>query len=229
VNGVMGRALMEAIDHGHATGGLPHVILALLDEQHPSTAQDALRAAGVSRQLVEDRGFAGYGSTAAQADSEGRRMAGSEPLWHETAARAQGLAVGFGEVRVAPEHVLLAMLWQRDQRWFEDLLGAAGSSREALLEELDRRGIRVPEVSLPAVPPPSTQFAGFPKELVQEVNWALRAASPQGHWGIGSDPDDDNVMIVIAADDIPVEQVLDEVVGSPGWSWRIREAKPSDP
>jgi hypothetical protein len=230
VDVVMGRALEEAIEHGHSTAGLPQVVLALLDDKHPSTAQDALRAVGVSRQLVEDRDFASFGPQGSQADSEGRRAAGSEPLWHETAARAQGLAVGFGKSLVTPEHVLLAMLWQRDQRWFEDVLAAAGSSRESLLEALRDLGVQVPEVPLPPVPPPMTQFAGFPKPLVQEVTWALRSASPPtGHWGIGPDPTDDNVMIAIAADDVPLEEVLDEVVGSGRWSWKFRDADQKDP
>ncbi len=216
-------ALSEAVALGHRHAGLPHVVLALLDERRPSVARDALLAAGVTPEFVATFGVETYGSVSH--DPQDQAGAVAEPLWHETAGRAQGFAAGIGERVVRPEHVLLALLWQPRPTWFEGLLRAAGTSREALVDDLASRGVTVPEVPLPPLPPRMTQAARFPRAHLQEVTRALRVRAPQLHWGIGSDRDDDTRMVVLAASDVDLVAVLDEVVGTGAWSWDPRSGR----
>ena len=216
----MHRALREALRLGHVTVGRPHVVLALLDQDRPSTARQVLRENGLDRARTE-----------ASADRQGRRGeddastphgATAGPQWHETAGRAQGFAATLGAGAHDPEHVLLALLWDPGDRWFADLLRSAQTSREAIVAALAGRGVPLPHVPLPDLPPPKTQAAAFPKGRVNDLNWALRRTSPNLHWGIGSDPEDPQRSVVLAAADVDLAPVLDEVVGAGGWTWRRR-------
>ena len=64
-----------------------------------------------------------------------------------------------------------------------------------------------------------TQAAAFAKGRVNDVNRALRTSSPDLRWGIGSHPDDDEASVVLAAADVDLVTVLDDVVGEGAWSW----------
>lgn len=216
----MHRALREALRLGHGTVGLPHVVLALLDEHRPSIAQEVLRENGLDRARTEASAARQYRRD--DVDASTPRGATTGPQWHETAGRAQGFAATLGDGAHDPEHVLLALLWQPHDRWFAYLLGAAQTSREAVVAALAGRGVPLPHRPLPDLPPPMTQAAAFPTARVNDLNWALRRSSPNLHWGIGSDPEDDERGVVLAAADVDLATVLDEVVGAGAWTWRPR-------
>lgn len=215
---VMLDGIRRAAALGHRSAGIPHILLALLDEAQPSVARDVLVSVGATREVAEQSASRAYQT--APADAEGRSSARSGPLWHETAARAEGLAAGFGDRSVTSEHILLALLWQPRDRWFEQILGRVGSSREALVAELAARGVSMPKVPLPDLGPPMTQCATFPRAHLDAVNWALREQAPDLRWGIGHDPDDEGVMVVLAAEHVDLSSILDEIVGRGGWTWR---------
>jgi hypothetical protein len=218
MSAVMHRALREAIRLGHRTVGLPHVVLALLDQPPPSVAQEVLVEHGIEREPVEASATRQYRQETSAGTPAGGATSG--PAWHETAGRAQGLAATLGEGADDAEHVLLALLWEPRNRWFAHVLTEAGTSREEIVAALAGRGLPLPRIALPELPPPMTQVAAFPADRVNEINWALRAHEPDLHWGIGSDPDQDGVSVVLAAEGVDLATVLDDVVGQGGWSWR---------
>jgi hypothetical protein len=116
--------------------------------------------------------------------------------------------------------VLLALLWQPHHRWFGDLLSSAETSRDVILAALAERGVPVPQSPLPQLPAPKTQAATFPRTRVNDVNWALRESDPSLNWGIGRDPDDSELSVVLAAANVDLATVLDDVVGEGVWRWR---------
>ncbi len=220
---VMYRGLKEAIRLGHRSAGPVHIILALLDEDHPSVAQEVLQANGIRRERIEESAHRQYRHT-----DGGARGTTAGPLWHETAGRAQGFAATLRTGADDAEHVLLALLWQPEHRWFADVLASAGASREAVVAALAARGVALPHPPPPPLPPPKTQAAAFPKERVNDLNWALRRSAPELNWGIGRDPEDENVSVVLAAADVDLASVLDDVVGSGAWTWRRRNEYATD-
>lgn len=128
---------------------------------------------------------------------------------------------------VRSEHVLLALLWQPRLSWFDNLLRAAGTSREAVVDGLAARGVRVPDVPLPPLSPPMTQAARFARVHLQDVNRALRERAPHLNWGIGSARDDGSAMVVLAGSDVDLAGILDDVVPPGAWSWEPRAEGPS--
>lgn len=220
MSAVMHRALREAIRLGHRTAGPAHIVLALLDENRPSIAQQVLQENGIDRPRIEAAVARQY--RLGMDEHSPRRGATAEPLWHETAGRAQGFSASLGAGADDPEHVLLALLWQPHYRWFADLLFSAETSRDGILAALAKRGVPVPQSPLPQLPPPKTQAAAFPSSRVNDVNWALRESDPSLNWGIGSDPEDTELMVVLAAADVDLATVLDDVVGEGAWRWRRR-------
>lgn len=220
MSAVMHRALREAIRLGHRSAGPAHIVLALLDENRPSIAQEVLQENGIDRPRVEAAVARQY--RLGMDEHSPRRGATAEPLWHETAGRAQGFSATLGVGAEDPEHVLLALLWQPHSRWFADLLSSAETSRDGILAALAERGVPVPQSPLPQLPPPKTQAAAFPSSRVNDVNWALRESDPRLNWGIGSDPEDKELMVVLAAADVDLATVLDDVVGEGAWRWRRR-------
>jgi ATP-dependent Clp protease ATP-binding subunit ClpA len=221
MSAVMQRALLEAIRLEHRTVGTAHVALALLDEGRPSVAQDVLREHGVDRARIE------ASATRHRRDDNDvpRGSAVTGPTWHETAGRAQGFAATLGEGAGDPEQVLLSLLWEPRDRWFAELLASAGTSREAMVAALAARGVPGPHTPPPDLPPPKTQAAAFPTERLNDVNRALRRSHPNLHWGIGSHPEDGETSVVLAADDVDLAAVLDDVVGKDRWSWRTGTPK----
>ncbi len=216
---VMYRALREAIRLGHAFAGPAHIVLALLDEDHPSVAQEVLRANNIGREQIEESAHREH-----RHDDEGVRGATAGPLWHETAGRAQGFAATLGTGAGDAEHVLLALLWQPEHRWLADVLASADTSREAVVAALAARGVALPRHPPSQLRPPKTQVAAFPKNRANDLNWALRRSAPELNWGIGRDPEDEGMNVVLAAADVDLATVLDDVVGTGAWTWRRKNA-----
>jgi ATP-dependent Clp protease ATP-binding subunit ClpA len=216
----MRRALREAMRLGHCSAGPAHIVLALLDEHRPSIAQEVLQASGIDRARIEAATHRQYRQ--GMDEHTPPRGATAEPLWHETAGRAQGFSATLGAGADDPEHVLLALLWQPHHRWFADLLSSAETSRDVIVAALAARGVPVPQSPPPELPPPKTQAAAFPKSRVNDVNWALRQSAPNLNWGIGSDPEEKELSVVLAAGNVDLATVLDDVVGEGAWTWRRR-------
>ena len=214
MSAVMHKALREAIRLGHPSAELDHIVLALLDEHHPSVAQEVLQAKGIRREEIEELARRRYGH------DHGAGSVAAGPLWHETSGRAEGFAVTLGVGAKDAEHVLLALLWQPFHRWFAEVLASAGTDRRAIATALAAKGVPLPQHPPPELPPPKTQAAAFPKDRVNDLNWALRESNPELNWGIGSGPEDDGLSVVIAADDVDLATVLDDVVGRGAWRWR---------
>jgi hypothetical protein len=215
-------ALREATRLGHRSVGPAHIVLALLDEHRPSIAQEVLQGCGIDRERIEASAHRQFRHVD---DAVPPGWATTGPLWHETAGRAQGLAATLGQEAGESELVLLALLWQPHDRWFADLLSSAQTSREVIVAALAARGVPVPRVPMPGLPPPKTQVAAFPKSLANDVNWALRRTHPDLNWGIGSDPEDDELSVVLAVADVNLGTVLDDVVGKGAWHWHRRNKK----
>ena len=160
MSAVMHRALREATRLGHRSVGPAHIVLALLDEHRPSIAQEVLHGGGIDRERVE-----------ASANRQFRQVddavppgwATTGPLWHETAGRAQGLAVTLGQEVDDPELVLVALLWQPHDRWFADVLSSAPTNREAILAALVQHGVAVPRVPLTGTPTAEDAGCGVPQ------------------------------------------------------------------
>lgn len=217
MSAVMRQGLREAIRLGHRSAGPVHIVLALLDQDHPSVAQEVLRANGLRRERIEESAHRQY-----RHDDGVGSGATAGPLWHETAGRAQGFAATLGTGANDAEHVLLALLWQPEHRWFVDVLASADTSREAIIVALAASRVPLPQHPLPQPPPAKTQAAAFPKDRVNDLNWALRRSAPDLNWGIGSDVDDEEMGVVLAAADVDLATVLDDVIGSGAWTWRRR-------
>lgn len=220
MSAVMHRALREAIRLGHRSAGPAHIVLALLDEHRPSIAQQVLQENGIDRARIEAAADRQYRQ--GMDEHTPPQGATAEPLWHETAGRAQGFSVTLGAGADDAEHVLIALLWQPHHRWFADLLTSAETSRDVIVAALAARGVPVPQSSLPQLPPPKTQAAAFPTSRVNDVNWALRESDPSLNWGIGIDPEDKELSVVLAAANVDLATVLDDVVGEGAWRWRRR-------
>jgi ATP-dependent Clp protease ATP-binding subunit ClpA len=121
----------------------------------PSASGAALRACGLDYDRLMD--------DVADLPSEyyGNHTAGSattpRPLqWRRTAqelvARAEGMAAGLGSSQVGETHVLLALLWERQSCVAISLIERRGITRARVLEELGRRGVKLPDVPLPTRP-----------------------------------------------------------------------------
>ncbi len=147
------RAYDAAWSLGHDWLGPEHLLLALVAS--PSSSGAAVRASGVKyEQLMHDiDGFPAryHGTRRAGSDTE-RWPLSVRPATQQVIARAEGIAVGLGSAEILDAHLLLALLWERQTCVPMCLLKRRGISREQILDELGRRGVRRPDVPLPSLP-----------------------------------------------------------------------------
>ena len=129
--------------------GPEHVLLALFAE--PSAATEALEEVGVTRELAEERARAGSRSYPPPSPYDPAKGLTPNPAWYKLTGCAKGLALAAGRQRPGPEHLLLAMVYSEHE--IAPLLLRVGSSQQALLAALARRGVPVPEVDPPAYRP----------------------------------------------------------------------------
>jgi hypothetical protein len=141
--------------------GPEHVLLALFDE--PSVATEALEELGVTRALAEEsaRGYSRSDPPAPPYDPD--KGLSPNPAWYKLTGCAKGLALASGRRQPEPEHFLLAMVYGEHE--VGPMLHGLGSSEQALLEVLARRGVPVPEVDPPAYRP----LRGFHRIEVTEA------------------------------------------------------------
>jgi hypothetical protein len=142
-----GRILDAVAAHarqlGRTTASDDLFLLALteLDEAEPS--RRALAAEGVSagRLMAEIR-------TSGDRPLESPASMTFAPAAYTMHGRAQGFAAALGDGNIAPEHLLLALLWDPVSR-SGGLLRRLGVSREQIVERLREFGAPVPEAPLP--------------------------------------------------------------------------------
>ena len=91
------------------------------------------------------------------------------PAAYALIGRAEGLAAGLGADAVTAEHVLLALIWRPERDW---PLALAGTTREAVDERLQARGVRLP-IELPPSqerPAGAEQRVYFPEAQFRDVS-----------------------------------------------------------
>jgi ATP-dependent Clp protease ATP-binding subunit ClpA len=134
------QAAKQAQRLGHGWIGPEHFVLALLTER--SAAGESLRACGLDHES--------YRRTFEAASNYVRMRSANQPAGgnqvvtadaQEVYARAEGIAAAQGNEAVAPQHVLLSLLWAQSSLVALTLLERLGASRERILDELEQRGL----------------------------------------------------------------------------------------
>jgi ATP-dependent Clp protease ATP-binding subunit ClpA len=149
---------------GHRRIRSEHLLLALVGTE--STSGQALRACGLSREAVLDeisRLPDGYHERMRSgATPSGSFLAVDQEL-RAIDGRAEGLAAGLGSTEVRDEHRLLSLLYEPTSILATRIIEKRGVTGEQILEELNRRGVKVPEV-----PPPTRPKWGPPRYVSRE-------------------------------------------------------------
>jgi ATP-dependent Clp protease ATP-binding subunit ClpA len=149
---------------GHRRIGSEHLLLALVGSE--STSGQALRACGLSREAVLDeisRLPDGYHERMRSgATPSGSFLAVDQEL-RAIDGRAEGLAAGLGSTEVRDEQRLLSLLYEPTSILATRIIEKRGVTGEQILEELNRRGVKVPEV-----PPPTRPKWGPPRYVSRE-------------------------------------------------------------
>lgn len=181
---MLGRAAEQARRLDHSWIGPEHYLLALLAES--SVASEALAELGVTYDRLDDR-LRNQEEEPEWASPryEQARGLSPNPAAYRLEARAEGLALAWGHRWPAPEHFLLAMVYEDDgvAGWLHHL----GASRPAILETLRRRGVRVPEVE----PPPYRPWRGDHRVEVEEaelhplIDLLIQQHPPGSEWRWG--------------------------------------------
>ncbi|WP_163553265.1 Clp protease N-terminal domain-containing protein [Candidatus Frankia alpina] len=156
---IIKQAFQQAKQSGGGTyvGG-EDVLLALATE--PSLARDVLADLGVTPERIRTVSTKRAQARAEEIGGPPLRPGGDraepvlhlDPTAHAALGRAEGLALAWGHPRTEPEHWLLAVLYS-DPTVLGDLLDGLGTSADAIVAELRRRGAQVPEVAAPTYRP----------------------------------------------------------------------------
>jgi ATP-dependent Clp protease ATP-binding subunit ClpA len=208
---MLGRAADQArrLDHGWV--GCEHYLLALVAE--PSAATEVLAELGVTYDRLDAymrnlRGDPDWGLPRYQE----RHGLSPSPAAYRLEARAEGLALAWGHRSPTPEHWLLAMVYV--DGGVGDVLHQHGASRQAILDALRRRGVRVPEVE----PPPYRPWRFVQRIEVTEAELQpvidlliQRHSSGSGpRWGFNWLPGEPRRARVDAEEGIDLDEVLAE-------------------
>ncbi|MEX5631700.1 Clp protease N-terminal domain-containing protein [Parafrankia sp. FMc2] len=137
------------------------------------------------------------------------------PSAHEVKGRAEGLAFAWGHQETELEHWLLAVLYA-DANLVGGLLVDLGTSAEAIVAELRRRGARVPEAGAPQHHPWRGQHHIDVVGLVEPFLALLRERHPPGsewRWAFNYFPGDvENTRCRVHAEEgIDLHELLAEV------------------
>jgi ATP-dependent Clp protease ATP-binding subunit ClpA len=142
-------AITEAAKYDDEFVGTHHLLLALLAE--PSAVVDALTENGVTYDQVADTFCRDvlHLREAGTRDAAGGRTHDAT----QVCGRAEGMAILRGLGEPGPEEWILAMLYSSGGMGFPLVLQVLGVSRRELVESLRQRGVRMPDVKLPALEP----------------------------------------------------------------------------
>lgn len=155
---ILDEASRAAADLGHRWIGSEHLLLAILCTE--SANSQALNACGLDYESVRDA-ISSLPGAYHRRLPRGATTSGSmlihQPEAQRIRARAEGLAVGLGSTEVREEHVLLSLLWEQGSLALR-LIDKLGATRKQIRAELERRGVRVPEVPMPKNPTWGSSF-----------------------------------------------------------------------
>ena len=143
------RAADQARRLEHGWIGPEHVLLALFAE--PSPATEALEEVGVTRDQAEEAARAMGRSDPPPPPYDPGAGLSPNSAWYRLTGCAEGLGLAAGRRWPRPEHFLVAMVY--GDHVLAPLLRRAGTSEQALLAALARRGVPVPEADPPAYRP----------------------------------------------------------------------------
>lgn len=176
---MVSAAFEEAVRLGSGHAGPEHFLLALLRPDQHTLAAAVLRGCGADY----DRLSSVLARAAAERPVEGDAGVTLNPVAHELIGRAEGLAAGLGAEEVEPEHLLLALVWAAQRDW---PLAAAGTTREAVYEQLRAHGVGLAVPLPPSRPRPegAEQCVYFPQVQLRDVLAGLPALlPPDADWG----------------------------------------------
>jgi ATP-dependent Clp protease ATP-binding subunit ClpA len=152
------RADAERALAGHPRLESRHVLLSMLRDPDSPAARSLSEVGLIYAQVVGDVRQA-CESTSAHGG------VGLTPRLDRAVGRAEGVAAAY-DTPPRPEHLLWAILSDRDDHLLHSTLGDLGTSADAILTDLRRRGVRVPNVSDEATGPTSL---GVPVYLERDV------------------------------------------------------------
>jgi Clp amino terminal domain, pathogenicity island component len=181
---VLERVVAHARQLGRDVASDDLFLLALteLDETLPARQALALENVDAARLLAEIR-------TSADRPGSERGLTFS-PASYAMHGRAEGFAASLGDGKIAPEHVLLAVIWDPTSR-SSHMLWRLGVSRERIIERLRELGAQVPEA--PLLPQREIEWGErvwFGRGDVRRVLDQLRLHIPPGtEWGFNYEGD----------------------------------------
>lgn len=153
----LGGTEARELQEGHFVSA-EHLVLALLGPDEKSPATRALQACSITKDSFKRAYLDLLAESPPSVDGGMDREGWLSPSisLYACMGRAQGLAAGLGAASVAPEHVLLAILWDPDQ--LEAMVfNRLGVSRQKILDRLVDLGVRAPSVELPAEQGPANK------------------------------------------------------------------------
>jgi hypothetical protein len=210
LNPLSAPAEREAVAMGYPFFGAEHVVLALLAGQPDDLAGHALRACGLDHDSVASKLLESWtGGLPPCPPQAGVTSAGPNPHSRELLGQAEGLAAGTGDV--GSHHGLIAFLWG-DEGLSAFQLEWWGTTAPAVVEALERLGVRLPTVPRPE--PDRTPWGEpvfVPLERYGDVVRALGEQLDAGTWGCNSY--DDRAWVDAHAH-IDLQAIVDRVLAS---------------
>jgi hypothetical protein len=199
------RAAQHASELGRDVMGDPFLLLALLELDPAQPGRRALEAEGVTR----DRVLEWIRVRGDRADDPPWGVTYS-PAAYIMLGRAQAFAAALGDGSIAPEHVLLALLWD-PVSGSSQALWKLGASRERVLDRLREDDVALPHASLPAQREIDWgERVWFDRENVSTVLERVRLqVSPETTWGFNYE---DERAWVIAESCIDLQALVDSAL-----------------
>ena len=144
----------------------------------------------------------------------GRREEGTSRAWERVAGRAEAFAATLGVGQARPVDLLFALLWD-GWAWHYVYLNH-GSRPEAVLEFVANE-VPVPDGALPE-PDPAIRIRGSqrvtcPRRIVSEVLTTLNDRKLGAGVAYGFTLPEDDFAWLVGSQDVPLQEIIDEVVG----------------
>jgi hypothetical protein len=182
---ILERVLSGARRLGRQVASDDLFLLAVAELPGESQARQALEAEGVDaeRLLAEIR-------TGGDGPSELKAGLTYAPAFYSMQGRAEAFAAALGDGAIAPEHVLVAVLWD-PMSASSQLLWRLGVSRERIVKRMGDLGVSVPRAPLPVQREIEVgERVRFGRKDVRSVLDYLRQQIPPGTaWGFNYEGD----------------------------------------
>ena len=168
-------AFREAERLGHHWIGPEHGLLAILRGDPEDPGRLGLEQAGMQTEMVE-RLLERMIASDPRAAPEPARGVSPNPAWYRVAGRAEGFGAGIGTGELRPVDLLLAVLWDSQWHFRQEV------AREAVTAALARLGVTLPPTPLPELDrqPRFTQHVEFPLSKLDRVIPLLVERHPPG-------------------------------------------------